>query len=354
MNSGGPSTAASDAVFCHRCAYDLRAHPSDGICPECGASVAESRKLAANPVRPAWRDSDPRWRRRILAGVWLLLLMPLLTFLRRQDLLEKIPALGFFPLAGVGNLGDTLLATPFIYEPLVFCMGAVLLFSGERDRRRAPFDWTRKWGIAGSYLVLFVSAAEILFLFALVLVGIGALLQSIPPKYQPGITPLVVNVGSSYLRYGPHPSDRSTAACIAFSALTVLLTLFPLHNALRSCGSARAAGLLLAPIAVGAAYNLTLVARVGVGLLSLTPLVAYLHELFFIPEAIFPEQYRQYGSAFGAAPVPAEIELRFEQLKWLALLAITLRLTVAQFLAGAHRRRRHREDALASPAQPQR
>src|SRR5262245_37001292 len=64
---------------CHRCGYDLRAHPQDGKCPECGASVAESRRLAAVPRRPAWRDSDPRWRRRLLAGAWILVLFPLST-----------------------------------------------------------------------------------------------------------------------------------------------------------------------------------------------------------------------------------------------------------------------------------
>src|SRR5437660_8160164 len=63
---------------CHVCGYDLRAHPQDGKCPECGASIAESRRLAAIPRRPAWRDSDPRWRRRMLAGVWILVLLPLM------------------------------------------------------------------------------------------------------------------------------------------------------------------------------------------------------------------------------------------------------------------------------------
>ena len=72
-------TGTSADLPCHRCGYDLRAHPPDGQCPECGASVAESRRLAAIPLRPAWRDSDPRWRRRILAGAWVLVLLPLWT-----------------------------------------------------------------------------------------------------------------------------------------------------------------------------------------------------------------------------------------------------------------------------------
>src|SRR5208282_2288514 len=87
----GDSTANtnSDRVMptelpCCRCGYDLRAHPQDGICPECGGSVAESWRWAATPRRPAWEDSDPRWRRRILAGTWVLVLLPLMDVLQKS------------------------------------------------------------------------------------------------------------------------------------------------------------------------------------------------------------------------------------------------------------------------------
>src|SRR5215210_1813719 len=76
---------------CHVCGYDLRAHPPDGQCPECQASVTESRRVAAIPRRPAWRDSDPRWRRRVLAGAWLLVLLPLMEALRALDWLSAVP-----------------------------------------------------------------------------------------------------------------------------------------------------------------------------------------------------------------------------------------------------------------------
>jgi threonine synthase len=33
-------TEISTELPCHRCGYDLRAHPPDGKCPECGESVA--------------------------------------------------------------------------------------------------------------------------------------------------------------------------------------------------------------------------------------------------------------------------------------------------------------------------
>src|SRR5688572_11129554 len=70
---------------CYGCGYDLRATPRDGKCPECGASVAESRRLAAIPRRPAWRDSDPRWRWRVLAGAWVLVLLPVVHALVASD-----------------------------------------------------------------------------------------------------------------------------------------------------------------------------------------------------------------------------------------------------------------------------
>ena len=72
----------SVGVPCHVCGYDVRAQPRNGTCPECAATVAESRRLAAVPRRPAWRDCDPRWRRRVLAGVWLLALLPLMQVLK--------------------------------------------------------------------------------------------------------------------------------------------------------------------------------------------------------------------------------------------------------------------------------
>ena len=72
MTAHTPEMSAE--LLCDRCGYDLRAHPEDGKCPECGMSVAESRRMAAIPVGRPGRDSDPRWRRRMLAGVWVLVL----------------------------------------------------------------------------------------------------------------------------------------------------------------------------------------------------------------------------------------------------------------------------------------
>src|SRR5205085_10721012 len=94
---------------CHLCGYDLRAHPQDGRCPECGASVAESRRVAAIPRRPPWRDSDPRWRRRVLAGAWVLVLLPLMDALQALDWASSVPVPTVFDSRGaINSLADTL------------------------------------------------------------------------------------------------------------------------------------------------------------------------------------------------------------------------------------------------------
>src|SRR6476660_2979179 len=113
---------------CHGCGYDLRAHPPDGKCPECGASVAEARRLAAIPRRPAWRDSDPRWRRRMLAGTWALVLLPLMDALNAFGWASRVPAPNVFGYGAVRTLDDTFLCDmggyiPGVYPAVVFCIG---------------------------------------------------------------------------------------------------------------------------------------------------------------------------------------------------------------------------------------
>src|SRR5580700_12346543 len=101
-------------LACYRCGYDLRAHPEDGKCPECGGSVAESREWAKVPRRPAWKDSDPRWRRRMLAGVWVLVLVPLMDGLQKTGWasLLRVPTLLHY---GPVTLDDTELCTGGVY-----------------------------------------------------------------------------------------------------------------------------------------------------------------------------------------------------------------------------------------------
>ena len=66
MTTGVRSAASGggEALACARCGYDLRATAREGVCPECGAPVAEAVRLAALPRRPAWGEADPAWRRR--------------------------------------------------------------------------------------------------------------------------------------------------------------------------------------------------------------------------------------------------------------------------------------------------
>src|SRR5438477_10614159 len=100
---------SADLLPCHICGYDLRAHPQDGKCPECGASVAESRRLAAIPRRPAWRDSDPRWRRRMLAGTWVLVLLPLMDALQAFGWASCVAVPVVIGYGAVRSLGEVFL-----------------------------------------------------------------------------------------------------------------------------------------------------------------------------------------------------------------------------------------------------
>lgn len=191
-------TDISGELPCHACGYDLRAHPQDGQCPECGASVAEALRIAAIPRRPAWRDSDPRWRRRIVAGAWILVFLPLKDTLNAFEWSALIPAPAIFDFRGaVKTLDETLLVGWLgVYHSLAFTIGAVLLFAKERGRRRSRLDWTRRWGVLCTYVVLLLSAAQILFIVALILAGVSALLMSIPLKYQPGMTQLLLGISA--------------------------------------------------------------------------------------------------------------------------------------------------------------
>jgi hypothetical protein len=332
------SAEISAELLCHSCGYDLRAHPKDGKCPECGASVAEAHRVGAVPLRPAWRDSDPRWRRHMLAGAWILLLLPLVDLLRAFGWTSSLTVPTVIDYRGPLLLEETLLFWPGVYRPLVFCIGVVLLFSKERGRRRGKLDWTRRWGVLCSYVVLLLSAVPVLFIASLVLVGISAMFIAIPFKYQPGVIPLFVNLGTTYLYYGPQPKANIDIVLVAFSSIGILLACIALFDALRSSGPRLLAQILLAPLA---AFSLIYLAQVGEYFLrfpnvtsaAIAPYGEYFRPEFFVGQiGDLPSLHYASGSTLGAFATEAA--------KWLIVLAIAVWLTLARLAAWWRRRKR--------------
>ena len=317
---------------CYRCGYDLRAHPSDGICPECGGSVAESRRWAAIPRRPAWKESDPRWRRRILAGLWVLVLLPLVDVLRASGWASLIVVPTYWH-CGPMTLDHAYLFTPGIYQLIVFCIGVVLLFSKERGRRWSRLDWTRRWGIICSYVVALLSAAIKLFIVALVLAGIAALFMSMPLKYQPSavVTRLFVELSSRYLRHAPYPRDISYCVLVTFSSVTVLLACVPLWEALCSVGLKDFARIILVPLALFALMNIAQAVTVVFGRSPLSgrdPF--YLLGPYFRPDLLVGNS-DYYRGLFGPQWNIADFtHFAVECVKWGMIFAIAVRLSVAQ------------------------
>jgi hypothetical protein len=332
------STApAATPLSCHHCGYDLRAQSEDGKCPECGASVAESRRLAAIPRRPSWRDSDPRWRRRMLAGMWLLALLPFMEAVRESGWASELPVPALFETRGASRmLIDAFVCLPGVYQPLVLCVGVVLLFSKERGRRPSRLDWTRRWGVVSTYAVFLLSAAQILFLTALVTAGIAALCLSMPLKYQPAATRSFVAVSTAYLLHGPHPGDSSALALVAFSSIAILLACIPLFDALRSSGPKWVAAILLAPLAVFALTYLAQVAGYAVGFSRTTSDDVFSFEVYFRPQ--LPIRHIAGRGVYWFTRAPAPHDFAIEAAKWCIVLAIAIWLTIAQLAARRHAR----------------
>jgi hypothetical protein len=323
---------------CHVCGYDLRAHPEDGKCPECGASVAESKRLAAIPSRPAWRDSDPRWRRRMLAGMWILVLMPLMDLLQTLGWASTLHVPAVFEIRGnVRTLGETFLCSMGMYQPLVYCIGVVLLFSKERGRRRGRLDWTRRWGVLCSYVVLLLSVTQVLFISALVLGGIAALFLSMPVQYQPHVTQSFVDVSTAYLRHGPYPGRASYYVRGAFSSITILLACAPLWDALRSSGLKRRAAFLLAPLAAFALMHLVQAGCYSLGFSVGTSSDPVPYGAFFYPKLLI-SGLAEVSTAWSL-PWSTPVAFLVEATKWCIVLCIAVWLSIAQLAARRQRKR---------------
>jgi hypothetical protein len=319
------------AIPCHACGYDVRAQPADGVCPECSAAVSESHRLAAIPRRPAWRDADPRWRRRLLAGAWILALVPLMSVLRDSGWAEILPAPTFFKVQRPQSLNESFVA--HTYEYLTFCVGVVLLFSKERNRQRNRLDWTRRWGVITSYLVFLLGIPTFAFITALVVGGIGAVFLNMRLVDQPSVTHLLVQVSTGYLYYGPHPGWLLYASLVAFSSIVVLLACVPLYTALCSSGPKMWAAILLAPLALASVVQIVLAFQYVVGRL---PPSAAGHFFYFMPSALtagFTSLGTQRGDWSGIG-----LQFIMEVAKSFAITAIAIWLTIAQIAVKRRRR----------------
>ena len=96
--------------------YDLRSQPADGLCPECGLSVEQTKSVGTHLQR-----GRPAWLNRLSLGTWMLLLAPI----------AAIIAVPLFALITVRT--DLAWLTPFapFSAALVYVSAIVLLTSRE-------------------------------------------------------------------------------------------------------------------------------------------------------------------------------------------------------------------------------
>ena len=268
----------------------------------------------------------------MVAGAWVLVLVPVISALKASGWASRIPVPTVFDFRGtVRTLDDTLICWPGVYQPLMFCIGVVLLFSNERGRRPAPLDWTRRWGVICSYVVLLLSAAGVLIVVALVMAGIAALFQGMPLKYQPGVTRLFVELSSTYLRYGPQPMYMAAAVHVAFSSIAMLLACIPLFDALRSSGSKRLAAMLLAPLVLFALMHLGQVVQYCLGFSGAGAAEVFRYGVYFWPDLLV----RHIAELSGAGLAAGLVEVS----KWGVVLAIAVWMSVAQVVAWRHQKK---------------
>jgi hypothetical protein len=273
----------------------------------------------------------------MLAGMWVLVLLPLMDVLNTFGWAARVRVPDVLDYGNTGRtLSDSLVSWPGVYQPLAFCIGVVLLFSKERGRRRNKLDWTRRWGVICSYVVLLLTAVPILFIGSLVLAGISALFMAMPLKYQPGVTHFFAQVSTTYLRYGPSPKDVANIVLVAFSSIAILLACAALFDALRSSGPKRPAAILLAPLAF---FALAYFGQAAVHYISpgMTSPEIFHYGIYFRPELL----------AMGIADLPAGPNVSGPELppflgeavKWCVVLAIAVWLSIAQLTAWGQRKK---------------
>lgn len=324
------SESISAAIPCHVCGYDVCVQLPDGLCPECGASVVDSVRLAAIPRRPAWRDSDPRWRRRMLAGAWVLVFVPLMTALDTFGWAARIHVPTFFDVQGAQSLDQSYIIVFQSYACFTFCIGGVLLFAKERNRQRNRLDWTRRWGIITSYLVFLLGVPIFGFVTDLVAMGIAALFMSMRFVDQPALTGVLAHLSSGYIYYAPFPGPLLSLSVVGFSSSAVLLACAPLYNALRSSGPKLVAAVLLAVLALGSVVQLWHVIEYIAN--PAAPSSSRFGYFYFSPD-ILMSGFTYHGSnpflrARAASVLSGEFVM--EAAKWFAILTIAAWLTIAQ------------------------
>ena len=253
-----------------------------------------------------------------------------------------IPVPRLFDFHGViASLDDTLFE--FVYQPILFSIGVVLLFSPERGRRPARLDFTRRWGIAASYVVFILGLSGTTLLGGLVTIGIAAVFLSIPGAFQPPSTLFFVKLGTGLMWYGPHSNHVASVLLPVLSAVAILLACIPLRDALRSSGPRMPATILFVALALPAVCQIGYLGyEVAGNLFSQAPALFgshYYGDLTY-PYYFSPNPTLQQAQVFSvAAESPSLLRIGIEFLKWGGFLTAAVWLGIAQVAAWRRGRR---------------
>jgi hypothetical protein len=199
------------------------------------------------PRRPAWAQSDPRWRWRILLGLWVVLCVPLVDLLKHTGAMAYIPAINLFGhRSGLDSMDDMLLGNMLEAESfIVFAIGLALLFSHEAGRQLYFFEWTRRMGIFGSCIHLVGALGCAALLPFLAGAGVVKTLLSMPLDLQPGMFEGLIFILTTFPWYLAYDSKWVLIHAATSYALVCLAAIWLFH-AIRSAYGTLTASLLSA------------------------------------------------------------------------------------------------------------